>query len=399
MNAKHTVNPRHFSSARTAFAGEPSARRLSSLPPQNSESAPPPDIHPGDPLARYWQETVSRLVEVQLPAELSNDVVRERHCIFSLLLMALIFRFWNGNNNGPRGMYPQRERQKETGQEPKADSFSYTGDYFVSNDPQRVSWDRYIGHNIACLAVDGKGEVMDFDFNHNDVFRSSAEHAESRLVRRIFSLADLIDAWKPGKPIRGKSPAFTLKDVTIYTSLESCAQCSGVMSLGRVKQVVYLQNDPGAYRIGNIMYNLAGREDPKKGDGSALAAIPIPASDIGLPYFLELNAGFDKFRSEMLQAEALNDSKRAFFVPPSSQLVPNPAPIYTQSITSFLCTDAALDIFEAGAAEFDKMQLKHPAAKSANLPEVWSNKQCLEEAKKFFSYASILGFRGSPHKL
>ena len=45
----------------------------------------------------------------------------------------------------------------------------------------RVNWDRYLGHNIACIAVDGNGEIIDFDFNHNDFFRSSAEHAESRI--------------------------------------------------------------------------------------------------------------------------------------------------------------------------------------------------------------------------
>ena len=93
------------------------------------------------------------------------------------------------------------------------------------------------------------------------------------------SLTDLLDDWKTGQPIPEKSRAIALKGVTIYTSLESCAQCSGVMSLGRVKQVVYLQNDPGAYRIGNIMYNLAGNEPPDPdGDGSALAALPIAAT-------------------------------------------------------------------------------------------------------------------------
>ena len=50
--------------------------------------------------------------------------------------------------------------------------------------------------------------------------------------------------------------AFSLQNVTLYTSLESCAQCSGVMSLGGVKQVVYLQNDFTAYMIGNIVVSI-----------------------------------------------------------------------------------------------------------------------------------------------
>ena len=68
-------------------------------------------------------------------------------------------------------------------------------------DRSRVNWDRYVGHNIACVAVDGNGEIIDFDFNHNEFFRSSAEHAESRMVRRLFSLTDIFDSWKTGQPV------------------------------------------------------------------------------------------------------------------------------------------------------------------------------------------------------
>src|SRR4029453_1758960 len=178
-------------------------------------------------------------------------------------------------------------------------------------DRVRVKWDRYVGHNIACLAVDGNGEVIDFDFNHNDFFRSSAEHAESRMVRRLFSLTDIHQHWKTGEPIPGRSRAFSLKDVTLYTSLESCAQCSGVMSLGRVKQVIYLQNDPGAYLVGNIMFNLAGRE---AGDQTALAAIPIPASAIQLPHYDRLNRGYANFMVDITDAKLGNREDRAFYI-------------------------------------------------------------------------------------
>jgi tRNA(Arg) A34 adenosine deaminase TadA len=151
--------------------------------------------------------------------------------------MKLIVRFWNGNKRGPIGSYPLREKQIEAQQ---AQGLRYKGDMIANPEGSRVNWDRYLGHNIACIAVDGNGEIIDFDFNHNDFFRSSAEHAESRMVRRLFSLADIRDSWKTGQQIGNKSRAFSLNDVTLYTSLESCAQCSGVMSLGGVKQIIYL---------------------------------------------------------------------------------------------------------------------------------------------------------------
>jgi len=392
MSGIESVNRRDFLLTTAVLVGGVSGLVSAGDSRRHMEDKLPEGIHNNDPLAQYWQKSVSNLVDVQLPDELSTDSVRERHQIYSLLLMALIVRFWNGNNNGPVGIYPQRATQMEPGQDQNADAFRYLGDMNKSDDPQRVRWDRYLGHNIACLAVDGNGEVIDFDFNHNNVFRSSAEHAESRMVRRLFSLTSVFDNWKTGQRIPGKSPAFSLKDVTIYTSLESCAQCSGVMSLGRVKQVVYLQNDPGAYRVGNIMYNLAGREIP--GDGSALAALPIAASEIGLPYLTELNDKYEHFRAESVEGEKRNDIARAYFLRSKGS-----APNFTQSITSFLCTDVARDVFLRGGHEFHTVTLKHADAKHPDQKEVWTNQKCLEEARRFYCYADVEGFRGSPHKL
>ena len=45
----------------------------------------------------------------------------------------------------------------------------------------------YRGHNIAALAVGPTGKIIDFEFNHNKL-NSSAEHAEARLVKRVYEL-------------------------------------------------------------------------------------------------------------------------------------------------------------------------------------------------------------------
>jgi len=181
------------------------------------------------PLAENWPEQLGTVTHVNYDKdakELQNPGVKERHRIYSYLLMKLIHRFWNGNKNGPLGSYPQRTKQLEAGM-----SDRYRGDINEPSRKSHISWDRYVGHNIACIAVDGLGHIVDFDFNHNAFFRSSAEHAESRLVRRLFSLTDVFDNWKTGPHINNKPHAASLGQVTLYTSLESCAQCSGVMSL------------------------------------------------------------------------------------------------------------------------------------------------------------------------
>ena len=233
----------------------------------------------------------------------------------------------------------------------------YRGEMMVNPGGLRVNWDRYLGHNIACIAVEGNGDIIDFDFNHNDFFRSSAEHAESRMVRRLFSLTDVFDGWKTGKKVSDKPHIASLNDVTLYTTLESCAQCSGVMSLAGVKQIVYMQNDFTAYKIGNLMYNLANRGPAFDSRGNAIldwqgnalpslpgAPIPIAGSDIQLAEFKLLNDGNLQFSKNINAARAANNLNGAFFVPENGK------PDFDDSITSFLCTDAALGIFRAGGA-------------------------------------------------
>jgi tRNA(Arg) A34 adenosine deaminase TadA len=369
------------------------------VPPVASTQQTDP-LDPGfadqDPLKHYWTKALGEIVHVDYDRdvkELKRPERQERHRIYSYLLMKLIYRFWNGNKNGPIGSYPQRSAQLDA-----AGSNRYRGDINERSDKSHVSWDRYIGHNIACIAVDGLGHIIDFDFNHNALFRSSAEHAESRLVRRLFSLTDIFDSWKTGSHFDGKPHAALLSKVTLYTSLESCAQCSGVMSLAGVKQIVYMQNDFTAYKIGNIMYNLANRTQIKDNDGNVIgsvagAPVPIPASKIGIAEFDKLNRGNLDFNTRM------NAGKEPFFA--SGNFVDR-----DPSITSFLCTDAALEIFKNGGSNLDSVQLQYgdyrfPAQNPlpADLDErALTNRECLEEAQRFFEYVDIEGYRGSPHK-
>jgi tRNA(Arg) A34 adenosine deaminase TadA len=385
------INRRDFL-VKTAEAGTAGALGGAPLESAMAQQMPPPGFADQDPIKQYWDKQLRDIVTVDLSkdtAELADEAVKERHRIYCHLLMKLIHRFWNGNKRGPLGTYPMRVKQIESSQAPAR----YKGDMIANPEGSRINWDRYLGHNIACIAVDGNGEIIDFDFNHNDFFRSSAEHAESRMVRRLFSLVDIRDSWKTGTPIGDKSRAFSLNEVTLYTSLESCAQCSGVMSLGGVKQVVYLQNDFTAYMIGNIMYNLANRIGNLPG-----APVPIPASEIGLTQFKLLNNANLSFVKNITEAKNRDDPSQAFFVPQDGSTVKDFAP----SITSFLCTDTAYDIFKDGGDALDTMTLNFPERRHPNdphHPEIMTNAQCLNEAKDFYKYADMEGYRGSPHKL
>ena len=213
------------------------------------------------------------------------------------------------------------------------------------------------------------------------------------------ALTDVFDGWKTGKKVSDKPHIASLNDVTLYTTLESCAQCSGVMSLAGVKQIVYLQNDFTAYMIGNIMYNLANRIPIKDSQGNVVstlpgAPVPIPASRVGLDEFDALNNANLAFVKDLKAAETKKDSTKAFFISSDKALVD-----YDPSITSFLCTDTAYGMFERGGNKLDSEPLKFRNSRFPDKDKVLTNEQCLAEAREFFKYADIEGYRGSPHKL
>ncbi|MCY3018126.1 MAG: hypothetical protein NTW87_03720 [Planctomycetota bacterium] len=318
------------------------------------------------PLNSLWDDPVRKLVELPGPVLPPEEV--ERHTVFSLLVMALVSRYWNGNKKGPDGQYPWRPKQQRPG-----------GSGYLGGD--------YLGHNIAAIAVNRRGHVIDFDFNHNEMLNSSVEHAESRLVRRVFSLTQLYDLATVGmaSSLVPVNYANVLNDVTIYTSLESCSQCSGIMALGSVKEVVFLQRDPGQNSVGNILRNLSpvgGRYQPP---------LPIPADFLGITAFAELDTAYSAFKSGV--------NSKPFYISVKGDKDHSP------SITSFLCTDSALEVFAKADTTLSSMKsVQYPtyrpsAGVGQPIPDALSNEEALEHAKRFFDYAVNCGRRGSPHKL
>jgi hypothetical protein len=76
-------------------------------------SSPHPPKPPSGPLADLWDKPVHQLA--QLPEPSIPPEMVERHTIFSLLVMALVWRYWNGNKRGTDGEYPWRTGQVKPG--------------------------------------------------------------------------------------------------------------------------------------------------------------------------------------------------------------------------------------------------------------------------------------------
>jgi tRNA(Arg) A34 adenosine deaminase TadA len=245
------------------------------------------------------------------------------------------------------------------------------------------------------------GEIIDFEFNHNDIFSSSAEHAEARLVRRIFNLNQIYDNWETHKPdLQPPSNYSTiLNNVSVYTSLESCAQCSGIMTLGNMDKVVYLQTDPGQYLVGNIMYNLT-RPVPQPpgivpGTGATAkygAPQPIDAISFNFDYKRRLDDGYKLFVDTIKE-----DPTKYFYLSPHGGKADA-----SPSITSFLCTDAAHAIFLEAKTEFDNFAPKYPdyqpGSETGPTLTALTNMQLLKHAQNFRNHAVNHGRRATPHR-
>lgn len=98
-------------------------------------------------------------------------------------------------------------------------------------EPQR-------GHNIGSVLVDPNGQVVFWARNANKITANGSQHGEVRLIRNYLEQAK----------------TDYLKGYTIYTTLEPCAMCSGMMVLTQVSRTVYGQTDPD---YGNALQRLA----------------------------------------------------------------------------------------------------------------------------------------------
>lgn len=322
---------------------------------------------PDSLLARHWQQPLCDFAAPPAPA--IEPVEAERHAIHAGLLMAIVAAWWNGNLRGSRDSdYPSRVHQR------RADG-TYLGD--------RLG-DRYLGHNIAALAVDRTGRVRDVDFNHNTIYASTVQHAEARLIRRLFDI-DALDQSRRPRDEDVHVARTRLDGVTIFTSLESCAQCSGIMALSCLPKVFYLQPDPSQYLVAQLMHRLS----------DAPAAQHVPASAFGFPAFDQLKAAYAHFQRELAEGgyfwRSTTDPQRIAREP---------------EITAFLCTDAARDIYQQAADDFQRMSCRFPHARpgadmapasAAAAQDVLTNQEVLEDARQFLAYAATAARRGTPH--
>ncbi len=207
-------------------------------------------INPNDP--------IKILLEVKIPPMTEEE--KEKHNIFLLLSLTLVYDNWCIPKNDPKLV----EAYKKV-------------------DPHREFSD-YVGHNIGALLVGPDNAILCYALNNNSLFNHSTEHAEARVVRKGLRVHNRL-RFKSGQGLAGYSSI--LKGHTVYTTLESCSQCSGIMDLANVARVVYAQDDPGQGHIGNVLYSFHKDEE-------AFGA-PLPVHADFLPVFGLIAEAYKKY--------------------------------------------------------------------------------------------------------
>jgi tRNA(adenine34) deaminase len=84
------------------------------------------------------------------------------------------------------------------------------------------------GHNIGSILVDSDGHPVFAARNENMLHKNTTRHGEVNLCNGYLE----------------KTQKNTLRGYTVYTTLEPCAMCSGMMTLAEVSRCVYGQTDP-----------------------------------------------------------------------------------------------------------------------------------------------------------
>ncbi|MEW5669095.1 deaminase [Pseudomonas putida] len=132
-------------------------------------------------------EVPTRHPTCDLKTTTTTSTQGERDEIFSLLAMAMVEKDWQ---TGPEGR----------------------------------------GHNIGSILVDKSDNPVFWARNSIRSRDDSTQHGEVRLMQSFLNCP------KVGK---------YLDEYSVYTTLEPCAMCSGMLAMTKVKRVIYIQKDPG----------------------------------------------------------------------------------------------------------------------------------------------------------
>ncbi|MCB0522493.1 MAG: nucleoside deaminase [Lewinellaceae bacterium] len=187
-----------------------------------------------------------------------------------------------------------------------------------------VPRDKRRGYNIGAVLVDKENHPVYYGLNSINSTDNATQHGE---VRSIIGYLD-------------QTRKFNLSGYTIYTTLEPCVMCAGMITMTAFKRAVYGQHD--------VEYS------------KAFERLAVDTQPIGgfPPYPRRVEA----LANSTQYCKALDDAYAKFLATDSEKV-----------LAKFLTSDEAKAIYKSAARAFENYEVKHP-----------ENQSILEAAQTFF---------------
>ncbi|MCK6542442.1 deaminase [bacterium] len=138
---------------------------------------------------------------------------------------------WGQNKDTKKVSYidkyvPQNAREEADMMASRAGIACIYRDWQTNSDPSNGQFMR--GYNIGSVMIDWNDTSIAYALNCVGCFNNGTQHGEVRVMQQY--------SFCTGN--------YYLENCTIYTNLEECAMCAGMMSLEKVPLTIYAQHDP-----------------------------------------------------------------------------------------------------------------------------------------------------------
>ncbi len=220
-------------------------------------------------------------------------------------LLVVLLLGCQGRHDRPRESIPgvQSPRNPQEERDLAYSLMSYAlvyADWQTNRDP-----DESRGYNIGAVLVNSDGYVVSWGRNSVNEKRDGTRHAEVEAMETY--LRD-----KPGSSLDG---------FTLYTTLEPCAMCAGMMVMTKVERVVY------------------GQEDLLFGDVHERLQLDSRAGSVAV--------GFGPYERRVNVVKSTG---------PVTQALDS---LYSGNLLDFLCSDNARAVFQEARRLFDGFEVHH----------------------------------------
>lgn len=162
-------------------------------------------------------------------------ILFKRICQLFLVSLVLSFSFVGCTKEEPEVEVDFSDPTSFSSAEAERDAIFSLGAYVaVYKDWQTVNSNPKRGHNIGSILVNEVGKPIAWDRNCIDQENDGTQHGEVRVMQQYIDEADIE----------------VLDGYTVYTTLEPCIMCAGMMSMVKVDDCVYGQTDGDDLRTG-----------------------------------------------------------------------------------------------------------------------------------------------------